>query len=529
MLVVRRTAVVLALLLEAGCSPGAVPLVEGPGVVEWGEDPGPTIPAHHWVDSEGRTVLHRGMNVNNHAKGDEHHSDGLTEAEWELLVDSGITFVRLLVFWEGVEPEEGVWDAEYLARLDERLAYLDGLGVEVMLDMHQDLWGEGFGSHGAPYWTCDPINYEEYSPAGNYWWEGYLTDQVANCFNGLWESEELQDHVAQSWARLAAVARDHPSVTGYEVMNEPFFGRFEQDEMDGEILPAFYEKVIDAIRSVDPCDSAGTSRRDSAGTSHRDPCDSAGTSRGDPCDSAGTTRDPCDSAGTSRGTSRDPCDSAGTSRRGSGGTCRFVALEPSLHTNLLWTTSLVFPDREALVFAPHFYPFYAEAGTGYDGDFEEEAESLQNLLRHSEESGVPFLLGEYGIFSAEGNEHEYVHSVVDTVEAAGGATAWWSYDHGGDNMVLGEVDEPGWMMGAFHRPYLHRIPGRVVTVTGLESGMEVVYEPTVDAPAVAIVPIEAGEAAVEGAEVLERDGVRWVLQPDVSVGETHTLRITSSP
>ena len=456
----------VVLLLASGCAASEVPLLDGPGVVEWGGDDAPPAPPHHWVDAEGRTVLHRGMNVNNHSKGDEHHDPGLTEAEWELLMDSGITFVRLLVFWEGVEPEEGVWDAEYLARLDERLDHLDGLGVEVMLDMHQDLWGEGFGSHGAPYWTCDPINYEEYSPAGNYWWEGYLTEQVANCFDGLWESEELQDHVAQSWARLAAVGRDHPSVVGYEVMNEPFFGRFEQDEMDQVILPEFYERVIDAIRAVDPCDSAGT--------------------------------------------------------------CRFVALEPSLHTNLLGTTSLVFPDREALVFAPHFYPFYAEAGTGYDGDFEEEAETLGNLLRHAEDSGVPFLLGEYGIFSSEGNEHDYVHSVIDTVEAAGGASAWWSYDHGGDHMVLGEVDEAGWMMGAFHRPYLHRIPGRIVSVTGLESGMELVYEPTSAAPAVAIVPVAAGEAQVEGAEVLERDGVRWVLEPEVTQGGAHTLRITTS-
>jgi len=65
-------------------------------------------------------------------------------------------------------------------------------------------------------------------------------------------------------------------------------------------------------------------------------------------------------------------------------------------------------------------------------------------------------------------------------------------------------------------------------VTGLESGMELVYEPTSAAPAVAIVPVAAGEAQVEGAEVLERDGVRWVLEPEVTQGGAHTLRITTS-
>ena len=451
-----------AMTLALGCTSGEVPLLEGPGVVELGPD-GVEMPAHHWVDAEGRTVLHRGVNVNNHAKGDEFHDPGLTDAEWALAVDAGFTFVRLLVFWEGVEPEEGVWDAAYLARLDERLGELDALGIEVMLDMHQDLWGEGFGSHGAPYWSCDPINYEEYSPAGNYWWEGYLTDQVANCFNGLWESEELQEHVAQSWARLAGVARDHPSVIGYEVMNEPFFGRYEQDEMDEVILPAFYERVIDAIRAVDPCEA--------------------------------------------------------------GGTCRFVALEPSLHTNLMWTTSLVFPDREGLVFAPHFYPVYAEVGSGWDGSFEDEAAALGELLGHAEDSGVPFLLGEYGIFSSEGNEHVFVQSVIDEVEATGGATAYWSYDHGGDHMLLTPEGEAGWMLGAFHRPYLHRVPGRIVSVEGFGSGVEVVYEPTVDAPAVAIVPTEVGEASVAGATVSARDGVKWTLAPDAPVDGRVVLRI----
>ncbi len=452
----------LAVRALAGGAPGEGPRLDGPGVGEVGE-PEVGIPAHHWVDGEGRTVLYRGANVNNHAKGDPHHDPGLSEAEWALLVDSGFTFVRLLVFWEGVEPEEGVWDAGYLARLDERLDALDALGVDVMLDMHQDLWGEGFGSHGAPYWTCDPVNYEEYSPAGNYWWEGYLTDQVANCFDGLWESEELQGHVAESWARLAAVARDHPSVVGYEVMNEPFFGRHEQDEMDQVILPAFYERVIDAIRAVDPCEADGS--------------------------------------------------------------CRFVALEPSLHTNLLWTTSLVFPDREALVFAPHFYPAYAEIGSGWDGTFDEEGAALDELLGHAEASGVPFLLGEYGIFSSDGNEHVYVQTVIDRVEAAGGATAWWSYDRGGDHMVLTPDGEAGWMMGAFHRPYLHRIPGRILSVEGFPDGMEVVYEPAVDAPAVAIVPLAAGEATVTGATVSAKDGVRWTLEAEDDGQETVTLRI----
>ena len=463
---VRSAPWILASLVAIGaCVSPEIPVLDGPGRVEFAPPAeGVEIPAYHWVDAQGRTVLHRGMNVNGHAKGDEHHDTGLTAAEWQILVEHGFTLVRLLTFWEAVEPEEGVWDADYLARLDDRLGALDQLGLDVMLDMHQDLWGEGFGSAGAPYWACDPVNYETYQPAGNHWWEGYLTEQMANCFNGLWEDPALQDHVAESWKRLAAVARDHPSVVGYEVMNEPFFGRYDQEAMDTSILPAFYERVIDGIRKVDPCEP--------------------------------------------------------------GTACRFVALEPSLHTNLTWTTQLVFPDREALVFAPHFYPAYAELGSGWDGGFDDEAETLADLMAHAHDAGVPFLLGEYGIFSAEGNEHDYVQRAVDTVEAGGGATAYWSYDRGhGDHAVLDPDGEAGWILSAFQRPFLHRIPGRLVSVEGLATGMEVTYEPTVDAPLIAVVPAAYEGVEVSGATVVAHDGVRWTLAPEPPADGTVTVRV----
>jgi len=70
-------------------------------------------------------------------------------APWEL------NAVRFLVLWAAVEPERGVYDDAYLDQVAERMAWARQAGLVVVLDLHQDVHGEGFGGDGAPRWTCD--------------------------------------------------------------------------------------------------------------------------------------------------------------------------------------------------------------------------------------------------------------------------------------------------------------------------------------------------------------------------------------
>ncbi len=418
------------------------------------------------LDSDGSVVIYRGVSVNNAAKGSEDHLPHLEDGEVDLIRSSGFTLIRLLIFWEAIEPRQGSYDQDYLQGLDQLLATFDELGVDVMLDMHQDLWGEGFGATGAPYWSCDESNYESYQVSGEYWWLGYLTEEMAACFNAFWQDTTLWQHYAASWAQVVDLALDHDCVVGYDLMNEPFFGDYDQETMETQILPDFYSMVTGIIREVD----------------------------------------------------QQVCDS--------GRPCRFVALEPSLHTNLQFQTMLEFPEGEVQLFAPHFYPPYAEMGTGYDGDFTDEQEDLRGLAEHAVERGRPTLIGEYGIFSSLGNEQDYIRAVQDSLESLGGGTAYWSYDRSDSYGLVDSQGQAGYMMSAFYRPYIHKIPGILQELEPLEDGMRVTYQPVGQAPLVAVVPEVCNQTVLSGAELVREDGPRWELSPEPGSDGPVTVQIS---
>lgn len=413
-------------------------------------------PVPYLLDEQGRAVIHRGMNVTGSCKWAEDYMPDLSDESLATMLGAGITFARVLTFWDAVEPEEGAYDTEYLALLDDFLTRMDDAGLRVMLDMHQDVWGVGFGSDGAPPWTCDEAYYESYEHPGGSWYLAYLTDEVQACFDEFWADAELQEKFAQAWAQLAVVGSQHPSVVGYDVLNEPFWGTADQETFEEELLPAFYERVIAGIRSVDD-------ERCSFGDRERP--------------------------------------------------CRFVAIEPSTHVNLL-QSRLIFPDAEGLAFAPHFYPTYAEEGTGFDGDLDNEVAHLDGIIEHGQDEGIPVILGEFGIFSSHGTEHDYIRGLQDLFEAHVGSTAYWSWDPNDSFGVVGSDDGPGTMLEAWYRPWLHRLPAAELEVEPLEDGMSARFSAVEGDRVVAVVPQACGDAAkVVGADIVEQAGVFWTLEP----------------
>ena len=77
----------------------------------------------------------------------------------------GMNAMRLITTWAAIEPERGVFDENYLAALEERVTWADAVGIYVIVDMHQILYGEGFvGGDGAPKWTCDSAPYAAFTP-----------------------------------------------------------------------------------------------------------------------------------------------------------------------------------------------------------------------------------------------------------------------------------------------------------------------------------------------------------------------------
>lgn len=370
-------------LLLAGCAAGP----ETPAPQPW-----------HWVDADGRTVLYRGVNLNGSAKRDETYHHGLSADALALLPAHGVTLVRLLVFWEAVEPEQGSYDATYLAQVRADVEALDALGLDVVLDLHQDVYGEGFGYTGFPAWTCDPSAYDAFVRNDEQWFLNYADENVVGCFDAFWQSAALQEAYAAAAARLVAEVADLDNLVGLDVINEPYWGSATVAAHDTELLPAFYGRVLSAVRAVHAT--------------------------------------------------------------------LWLFLAPSVAANLTVDPMLDLSslDDPYLGFTPHFYPSYAELGSGWDGDFTTEAQGLQRLARHAREIGAPLFLGEFGIFSAEGNEDDYVRAVLSDVQADGGSAAYWSYDHGSN--ILGDGDEAGWLLPVLGEPYVHRVPGRLESVDG---------------------------------------------------------------
>jgi len=350
----------------------------------------------HLTDSDGRTLIHRGVNLNSAAKRRPDYAHGLSEAELDLLPAHGITLVRYLVFWEAIEPEDGQFDEAYLARVHAEVSALSDRGLKIVLDLHQDVYGEGFGSTGLPAWTCDSAYYDAFTWNDSNWFLNYADPSVIACFDGFWASPELQDRYALAAAHLVEETRDIPGVTGLDVMNEPFWGSLTSLEHDTVALPAFYARVLSRVREVHP-----------------------------------TLR---------------------------------LWLAPSVTSNLDGQTALDLSgiDDPYIGLAPHFYPPYAELGTGWNGDFSTESATLGRLLDHAEEQGVPFMLGEFGIFSALGGEDDYIREVLGAVHARGGSAVWWSFDRGSG--VLTEDGSAGALLPVFAEPWVHKIPGTLESI-----------------------------------------------------------------
>lgn len=211
--------VLICALLAGGCHGPAV-RPEKAGFV--------SVAGTNFLDGAGRPLLLHGVNVVEKSKASGYMGD-LTPSDFAAIRNWGMNFVRLGVFWDGLEPEPGRIDEVYLDRVALMVSWARAAGLYVMLDMHQDLYSVRF-SDGAPAWAT--LDEGKPHAQGPVWSDAYyVSEAVQSALDNFWANAPapdgvgLQDHYARVWRRVAERFKDEPAVVGFDLMNEPFPGR----------------------------------------------------------------------------------------------------------------------------------------------------------------------------------------------------------------------------------------------------------------------------------------------------------------
>jgi len=240
----------LAVLAVAFPGAGASAAPPGP-VAGWGTTTG-TDGRVYIADADGRALQFHGFNIKTAAPA--------TDATDELLAlaaSRGMDHLRLGWFWQHLEPEQDRFDETFVQQLVTVLDRAERHGLLVILDMHQDVYGEAFESQGIPAWATrtEGLPFERQES----WLLDYLQPSVQAAFDHLYDDEDLRQQQIDAWLHVVEAVKDHPALLGYDLLNEPF-GRMREGEdlfaaaerVEREQLTPMYQRLTDAISAVDP-------------------------------------------------------------------------------------------------------------------------------------------------------------------------------------------------------------------------------------------------------------------------------------
>ncbi len=232
--------------------------------------------AGRWlVDTQGRAVILHGVNQVNKLPPYLPSAIGFGADDIAVIAAEGFNTVRFGLAHKGLAPSPGVYDTAYLDDLAATVSLMTAEGIYVLIDFHQDLYGERYQGNGMAEWaTVDSSPVDPTTvPACDRGFPG----NIFSC-TFMWEAFDrflglnghaleigprgltLQEEFADAWRQVAARFEDEPLVFGYNVMNEPYPGSSVPlclnpagcpGTADAQ-LTAFSNLVADAIREVDP-------------------------------------------------------------------------------------------------------------------------------------------------------------------------------------------------------------------------------------------------------------------------------------
>lgn len=370
-------------------------------------------PVRYLTDDQGRALFLHGLNTSGSAKDDPDRLPWITEEDVQTEYDAmGTNFVRFLIQWQALEPEEEAYDEDYLDEVAERVDWYAERGYHVLLDMHQDLYGrftntEQHSGNGAPEWatrTDDlPVRPQEQ------WELVYLEPGVMRAFDHFWGTAggdtDLMDAYADAWRHVAGRFADEPAVIGYDLMNEPFGGSLQGTDFEAGPLAELYRRSMERIREVDQ------------------------------------------------------------------DTWIFVEGQA---VGVNWGLPSALPHLEdpregepRVVYAPHMYALPMDLGQPYEGDskggIDASVEAWSEHVRLvGERLEAPIVLGEFGLDMSGAGAPEFVERMLEETETMAAGRTYWSNDLDGwgpwEETDDGEL-APGPLAHVMNRAYPRAVAG----------------------------------------------------------------------
>jgi len=202
----------------------------------------------HFRDTQGRITTYRGVNVSNYSKNSPDFLPWHTKEDYQRLNKWGINLVRFQVFWEAIEPKVGIYNTDYLSKVVEHIKILEELEIDVIVDVHQDLYSRKFTGNGFPEWAVKDGG-NKFKPQKE-WSLDYLQPAVQESFKNFWKSPTLQDRYIKMLHTLYEYVGYFSNVIGIDVMNEPFPNLPFIKTFEKKTLSNFYQKIYASFSSV---------------------------------------------------------------------------------------------------------------------------------------------------------------------------------------------------------------------------------------------------------------------------------------
>ena len=230
------------------------------------------VETRNFRDAAGRARIFHGQNVVVKLPGYIPTQDAfdydmsISTQDLQNLKDWGCKFIRLGVMWESVETAPGVYDLEYLNKIDALINRFAEYDMVTLVDNHQDLFSRKLCGEGVPafYQPWDNIDHScpwsvigtmfrlagKCKPLSDYnlryddnglplvgdchdanFMDLYTAPEVASSFAALYSNQDgLLDKMMAFWTVVATKFHANPNVIGYDILNEPWGANLYHDK-----------------------------------------------------------------------------------------------------------------------------------------------------------------------------------------------------------------------------------------------------------------------------------------------------------